>query len=408
MDPLVAVLVLGLSLLPLWEAEQCGCAPSPGWGYALLSLQCLPLAMRRRWPFTVALLCGLVTVVYGLSALPDPPLPYAGLVALYTAAAHATRRLAQLAGVVAAIGIAVALVLDGPRSDVQDLLSLYVVFATAWLLGDSTRNRRDRARELEERAAALERTRAAEAERAVVEERNRIARELHDVVAHSVSTMVVQAEAGPVVLARDPARAVQAFDAISATGKQALAEMRRLLGVLRADRDERRAPQPGADRIPELVERVRAAGLDVTLEVRGTLRQLPPAVDLSAYRLLQEALTNALRHAAPARVTATLEYGHDALRLEVLDDGSGTGGRQLDTPASGGHGLVAMRERVGLVGGCVQAGPRAEGGWAVHAVLPLEPPDRPTSGASPSTADGTVPTTPSGAVPSTPSGTAPP
>jgi signal transduction histidine kinase len=369
-DPMIAVAVLVLSLLPLLRARDCGCRTVPAWGYALVVAECVPLVWRRRWPLPMAMVAGLLAMGYGVSSLPDPPVPYAGLVALYSAAAHASRRLARLAGLIAAVGIGAVMVADWPNADFEDVTVNYLLFATAWLLGDSARGRRDRAQQLEARADQLERTRAAEADRAVAEERNRIAREMHDIVAHHVSMMVVQAEAGPVVVERDPRRAIEVFDAISATGKQALAEMRRLLGVLRNDPTERLAPQPGADRIPELVAGVRAAGLDIDLEVIGTVRDLPPGVDLSAYRLLQEALTNVLRHAGPARARVQVEYAEDALRLEVVDDGVGALGTE---PVPGtGHGLVAMRERVALVGGTLRAGPRPDGGWAVAAVLPLD------------------------------------
>jgi signal transduction histidine kinase len=340
--------------------------------------QCLPLVLRRRWPFAVVLVTGLLAIGYGLSSWPDPPVPYAGLVGLYSAAAHASRRLARLAAGLAAVGIGAAMAFDWPNADLKDVVLNYLVFATAWLLGDSARGRRDQARQLEARAEQLERTRVAEAERAVAEERNRIARDMHDVVAHNVSIMVVQAEAGPVVVERDPRRAVEVFDAISATGKQALAEMRRLLGVLREHPTEL-GPQPGVAYIPDLVAGVRAAGLDVDLEVTGEVRSLPPGVDLSAYRLLQEALTNVMRHAGPARARVRVEYGDDALRLEVTDDGVGALGSPDTDPdpdpepnSGAGHGLVAMRERVALVGGTLRAGPRPGGGWAVTAALPVE------------------------------------
>nr|WP_269205427.1 histidine kinase [Motilibacter aurantiacus] len=217
----------------------------------------------------------------------------------------------------------------------------------------------------------MERARAAEAAAAVTAERNRIARELHDVVAHHVSLMVVQAEAGPVVVDRDPARAAAAFDSISATGKAALTEMRRLLGVLRSDDGPAAplAPQPGLDRVGELLERARGAGLDVRLEVVGDVRPLPPAVELSAYRLVQEALTNAVRHAGPTRAVVRVAYAPAALGLEVTDAGPG---REVPAPRGGaGLGLVAMRERVAVVGGTLVAGPRDGGGWAVRAELPL-------------------------------------
>jgi signal transduction histidine kinase len=368
LDPLLAVLAFGLSVPPLLRPTGgCGCPAVPAWAFVLLAAQCLPLAVRRRWPFASSLAIGVATIAYGVTWLPDPAMPYAGLVGLYTVAAHGSRRTGLAAAGTAAVAIALAMAVD-PAADYQDVLVTYLLFATAWLLGNGARQRREGIEAAEARATALERTRAAEADRAVVEERNRIARELHDVVAHHVSMMVVQAEAGPVAVGRDDARAVQAFDTISATGRQALTEMRRLLGVLRADAASL-APQPGAERIPELVDGVRAAGLDVSLEVTGTPGPLPPAVDLSAYRLLQEALTNALRHAGPARVTARVAYGPDAVEISVVDDGLGT----AEAGPAAGHGLVAMRERVGLVGGSVAAGPEPGGGWAVRARLPVAP-----------------------------------
>jgi signal transduction histidine kinase len=374
-DPVLALLVFALSLLPLLNWSACGCPPVPAWGFALMTAQCLPLVGRRRWPFAATLVCGVMTVAYTVSGLPEPALPYAGLVAIYSAAAHASARLAQIAALVAVIALAVALVLDAPRSDLQDALVMYLVFSVAWLLGNGVRDRRQRTAELEERASALERTRTAEAERAVVQERNRIAREMHDVVAHHVSMMVVQAEAGPVALERDPARAVESFEIISASGKQVLREMRRLLGVLRADPQDRLAPQPGISDVAALVDRVRAAGLDVQLRVAGRARDLPPAVDLSAFRLLQEALTNVLRHAGTARASVLVEYRPDVLHLEVLDDGIGaassTANGERGISGEQGHGLLAMRERMRLVSGSVEAGPRPEGGWAVRARLPL-------------------------------------
>jgi signal transduction histidine kinase len=366
-DPVIAVTVFGLSILPLVHDADCGCPPAPAWAYALIAALAAPLAVRRRWPFSVSLACGIASVAYGVTSQPDPPVPYAGLVALYTVAADATRRLALTAGGIAVCAITFALLVD-PDADYEDALVTYLLFSTAWLLGMSVRNRRERAAELEERAAALERTREAEAQRAVVEERNRIARELHDVLAHHVSVIVVQAEAGPVAVERDPAKAVAAFDTISATGKLVLTEMRRLLGVLRADETAQLAPQPGADLVPDLVAGVRAAGLPVELSVTGEPCELPPAVDLSVYRVLQEALTNALRHAGPATVQVRVDYGADAVRLDVVDDGAGSG---VNGAMGSGSGLLAMRERIGLVGGEVTAGPRPEGGWAVHVSLPL-------------------------------------
>ena len=367
-DVAVAAAVLLLSLLPLLSADDCGCQV-PGWAYGVVVAQSLALVWRRRWPFPVALVCGLTSMAYGVADLPDPPVSYAALVGLYSAAAYASPRLAYAAGAIAASGIAATLWLDATDADLQDVAVNYLVFATAWLLGDNTRTRRERAARLEEQVSQAQRDRELEARRAVIEERNRIAREMHDVVAHHVSLMVVQAEAGPLVVERDPAAAARAFDAIGATGRQAMSEMRQLLGVLRDGESADRTPQPGADQLPALIEQVRAAGLPVDLDVGGDVRPLPPAVDLSLYRLVQEALTNVSRHAGPACARVQIHYDRDEVRVRVDDDGAG----DTAPTRSGRHGLVAMRERVTLVGGTLSVGASPGGGWAVAARLPLHP-----------------------------------
>jgi signal transduction histidine kinase len=363
-DPALAAVVLVVSLQPLFREEK---GPIPSWGYVLVVAQCLPLVVRRRWPLAVAFVCGGLTVVYGLSNLPDPPVPYAGLVALYSVASHGSRDHANAAGITAAFAVVGALLFD-PEADLEDATVMVLLFTTAWLLGDSTRRRRETATALAERAEQLERTRAAEAAAAVAAERNRIARELHDVVAHHLSMMVVQAEAGAVAAGRRPERTVPAFDAIGAAGKQALREMRRLLGVLKQDPDQELAPQPGAGDIEALVTGVRAAGVDVRLTVTGDAGELSPAVGLSAYRVVQEALTNCVRHARATAVDVGVGYDDKRVRITVTDDGIGAG----SDPEDGGHGLAQMRERVALVGGTLDAGPGPDGGWTVHAELPRE------------------------------------
>jgi signal transduction histidine kinase len=205
------------------------------------------------------------------------------------------------------------------------------------------------------------------ADRAVADERSRIARELHDVVAHDVSVMVVQAQGAARILEGDQPEVRAALGAIETTGRAAVDEMRRLLGVLRqSDEEIALAPQPSLAALGTLVDTVREAGLPVELEVVGEPTALPPGVDLSAYRIVQEALTNALKHAGPARARVVVRYGADAVELEVSDDGAGVSG----APGTG-HGLVGMRERVALYGGDLQAGQRREGGWALRARLPL-------------------------------------
>jgi signal transduction histidine kinase len=220
---------------------------------------------------------------------------------------------------------------------------------------------------LGERAERAERERELRAREAVADERARIARELHDVVAHDVSVMVVQAQGAARVLEGEQPQVRQALAAIEATGREAVDEMRRLLGVLRRSDDELAvAPQPSLGQLEALVAGVRDAGLPVELEVVGEPRTLPPGVDLSAYRIVQEALTNALKHAGPARARVVVRYEADAVALEVSDDGPG-----VAEAVGTGHGLVGMRERVALYGGDLEAGESREGGWALRARLPL-------------------------------------
>jgi signal transduction histidine kinase len=264
----------------------------------------------------------------------------------------------------------VGTIVDG--NGVEDLLFVSIISGGVWATGRMVRSRRQLAAALADRNVLLEHEQEARARQAVAEERTRIARELHDVVAHSVSVMVVQAGAERRALGDERQSTREVLEAIEETGRQALTEMRRLLGMLRKDDDELAlAPQPSMEHLELLVSQVREAGMPVQLELEGEPVPLPPGVDLSAYRIVQEALTNALKHAGPARARVRVRYRHDELELEILDDGPGplaaTNGADPD-----GHGLVGMRERVSLFGGDLAAGQRREGGYAVRARLPLE------------------------------------
>jgi signal transduction histidine kinase len=221
-----------------------------------------------------------------------------------------------------------------------------------------------RSEELEQRTERLERERLT----AVADERARIARELHDVIAHSVSVMVVQAAAAEAVLARDPREAVEPLRAVQDTGRETLVEMSRLVGLLRDDSEELGlAPQPRLDELETLLAQVRDAGLPVRLEIQGERRPLPLGVELTAYRIVQESLTNVLKHAGDAHADVVVRYGTDAVELEVRDDGTGSAnGHQ------GGHGLAGMRERVSVFGGALDAGPQPSGGFRVLARLPVD------------------------------------
>jgi signal transduction histidine kinase len=378
-DALLGGLLALVSLLALVFQARSEHMPPPGpLAVALVLLINLPLAWRRSHPLGIPLLIGLASLGYGIAPYPDlvTPVPLGGVVAFYTMAAWCDRRVTVVAGLASAVGVVVVALLPATNTDLLDFSFTSLLLGGAWVLGDSARIRRAYTAELEARAAWLARERDLEAGRAVTAERARIARELHDVIAHHVSMMVVQAEAGPVLVeGGDPAGASRAFDTVSGIGRQALVEMRRLLGVLRQEDGEGEAapslaPQPGVEQLEALVEQIRGAGLAVELAVEGEPVPLPPGVGLSAYRIVQEALTNALRHAGPSRVRVLVRYAGEDLRVEVRDDGRGAAaGNGRD--GGPGHGLIGMRERVHLFGGELSAGPGPEGGFTVAARLPI-------------------------------------
>jgi signal transduction histidine kinase len=297
-------------------------------------------------------------------------------VLLYTLAAYRPRPV-SLAGLAVSLADSfIGVFVWTNRLDVYGkLLAALVVFCAtalvAWVLGDSMRYRRGYYAALEERAARLEREAEAQAQIATAAERARIARELHDVIAHHVSVMVVQADGAGYALETSPERARQALAAISATGRQALTEMRRLLGLLRSgDTQVQLAPQPGLGQLRELVAQARAAGMSVSLTQEGAPRPLPEGAELAAYRVVQESLTNTRKHAGPAAAAAvTLRYAEVGLVVQVSDDGRGAGAAADGT----GHGLAGMRERVEMYGGTMTAGPLPRGGYQVTARIPAAP-----------------------------------
>lgn len=329
----------------------------------------IPLVWRRRAPMAVLMVS---LVMAGLSvALVVPSQMFGPLAAFYTVAAHTSRSrsLAAFGGVVVFSGILVWWA-DGSLANLPIQL---IVVGTAWLLGDAQRARGEHAALLMERAEQLVVERERSAELAVTEERARIARELHDVVAHTVSVMVVQAAAARRVMPSDLERARAAARQVADTGRQTLQELRRLLGVLTvgepaAQPVPQMAPQPGLADLDELVGQVAAAPLRVRVRTTGVPRSLASGVDLSAYRIIQESLTNAIKHSGAHAVEILLEFGPESLAITVTDDGHGP-----PAVASEGHGLVGMRERAGLVGGSLETGPGPDGGFRVHAILPVEP-----------------------------------
>ena len=335
----------------------------------------VPVAWRRRFPLAVLAVTELVVLVE--LALGFDRVGEAGgvgpgvIVALYTVATSCPWPVsAWAAAVVVVLNTAVLLALqlfaDGAQT--QDPVPALLLLGGSWLVGDNVRTRRAYTAELEERAARLEREREEQAVRAVAEERARISRELHDVVAHHVSVIAVQAGAASEEATTDPAR--EALGHIQQTSRQVLAELRSMLEVLSSDEaGPGLAPQPSLGEVDQLVDQSRTAGLPVELVIAGERRELPAIVDLAAYRIVQEALTNIRTHAGPAHARVELRYTDDALALEVTDDGHAAG--QAGN-GGGGRGLVGMRERVALVGGRLEAGPRPGGGFRVAAVLPLD------------------------------------
>lgn len=344
------------------------------------------VALRRRAPEKMLLLAILVGVVQLVFDVRPGVGNFAMLVITYTVATVGERWASRLALVCSLSAAALSQLrweAEPGGSWVQVIfvtIIMTVPFVLAWVLGDSLRTRRAYFDQLEERAARLEREREAQSKVAVAAERARIARELHDVVAHNVSVMVVQADGAAYVMDAAPDQAKQALETISSTGRQALAEMRRLLGVLRtgdAPESGEYVPQPDVEQIEDLVAQVRQTGLVVDFKVEGTPRPLPSGVELTAYRVVQEALTNTRKHGGPdAGASVRLVYFDDGLGLLIEDDGRGAAHELYeDGGADGaGHGMIGMRERIGMVGGTLDAGPRPGGGFRISALLPLKPP----------------------------------
>jgi signal transduction histidine kinase len=337
----------------------------------IVPLTTLPIALRRYRPLEVLAVTVIAqTVLLVFSDRVQVPLGV--IVALYTVASMCDRPFAARAGAWVALPITVGVIVNTGGS-FGPVIPKLALFAIAWVIGDNLRTRRAYLAELEARAARLEREREEQAGRAAIEERTRIARELHDVIAHNVSVMVVQASAGEELFDTDPVGARESLAAVASIGRAALGELRRLLGVIRSDDDDDRepsfAPQPDIDYLDELVRQVRDAGLAVELSVLGEPRGLPPAVGLCAYRIVQEALTNTLKHADASGAQVNVRYCADVLELHVLDDGRGTSAANGET---NGHGIIGMRERVALFGGELTATPRPGGGFSVRAKLPLE------------------------------------
>ncbi|MEV7524096.1 histidine kinase [Streptomyces sp. NPDC091371] len=343
--------------------------PAATWGsYGMTTLAVVPLIWRRRAPVAVLAAIVLIGGVYKVALDgPGQPLPYAGLIAFYTVALQCAPRVRVAVGL--ATVAAVALSVGWKTGTARELLFTLFVSAAAYALGRLQYTRQAYTEAVEARAAELERANRIEAEQAAARERARIAREMHDILSHAVSIMIVQAEAGPVAVRRAPERAEAAFEAIAETGRDAMAQLRAMLGVLRTAEASPRSPQPGVAELRELLERVRASGPRVSYERTGSVRELPAALEATVHRVVQEALTNVVKHAGASAVDVRLEYGAESLTVTVTDDGRGPGGS-----SSGGHGLIGIRERAAAHGGTAQTGPGPDGrGYAVRVVLVTSP-----------------------------------
>ncbi|MEU7036747.1 histidine kinase [Streptomyces sp. NPDC046237] len=353
----IALLVQAAMTMPFVVPRPPGLEPATWSAYGLTSLTVVPLIWRRRAPVAVLLAVMAASALYQLAVDgPGQPLPYTGLVIVYTIAALSPppKRLATVLLLVVAVPVSVWL---NTRSARELTFSLFV-FAAAYVFGRLTDAR--------QRAARVE------TERAAARERARIAREMHDILSHAVSLMIVQAEAGPVAVRTAPERAEAAFDAISATGRDAMGQLRRMLGVLREGTEgpEPREPQPDLGGLPGLLERVRAGGLDVAYGTTGGVRTLPAATGATVYRIVQEALTNVVKHAGARTASVRLAYGEGVLEVVVTDDGRGP--RRGARPGGGGHGLVGIRERAAAHGGTAVCGPGPQGrGFEVRVALPV-------------------------------------
>ena len=375
-DAYVALILLVMSTPDLAREMQ----GEVGWVRPVIAVaMCAPLVARRRYPTPVFVVVAGVAFWQWVAFQQLRPEDAAILIALYTVAAYSRRRDAVLALLVVLGGVGLLLTrFEGPHPE-RAMIAPAALAVAATIGGDDLRNRRAKVAALAERAERLERERDALAEVAAAAERSRIARELHDVVAHNLSVMVAQADGAAYALDDDPARARNAMETVAETGRGALHEMRRLLGVLRTSASEtERSPQPGVDRLPDLVEGVRQAGLSVVLEMTGEPAGLTPGLGLTIFRIVQEALTNTLKHAGPtASAQVRVRFAPEVVDVDVSDDGGlalvGGPARHQAPPDGDGQGLAGMRERVALYDGSLSAGLRAAGGFLVRASFPIRP-----------------------------------
>ena len=371
---LVVVLALAVTAVAqLWASSPPGLVGGPT-VHTVLAVSCtLPLLLRRR--FAVAVFLTVVVaawVQFELGGGLGQPF-FAVIVALYAVGAHASRPVTYVgpAGVVLLVLLAdIPRLRDGAAWD--EVVPAWFVLLGVWGFGRWMRHRARAAEALRERAETAERERHDQAARAVTAERARIARELHDLVAHSMGIIVIQAQGAQRAIDTSPERAREALGSIEAAGRSGLTEMRRLLGLLTDGADASTTPQPTLHGVADLVAQLRSAGMPVDLRVEGSVQTLPPGLELTGYRIVQEAMTNALKHAGQVPVDVRLRYEADWLDIEVVDAGRNGSVQSLVAHDSGSRGIVGMRERVSLYGGVLHTGFRPGGGFAIHAKLPLD------------------------------------
>ncbi|AZM58853.1 MULTISPECIES: sensor histidine kinase [unclassified Streptomyces] len=367
LDTALAALVLFAVSLQ-WMFPDEGDDPLTWQGWLLGAATAVPLIWRRRAPCAAACAVSVATPAQALYHAPPPDVMYGGMVVLYTLATVGKpwQRRMMLAGWI--IGVVTTMQHQSNKEPFEYAFHLMGIVC-AYALGMLARVQRAYTTELEDRARRLERERAADTARARAEERSRIARDMHDILAHAVSLMVVQAEAGPVVVRKDPERAEATFDTIAATGRDAMAQLRRILGVLKEERSDgesmRWLPQPSVTALPALIRQVEeSTGLRTELRTRGEPCPLSSDTQVAAYRVVQEALTNTVKHARASRAVVELDWAEDGVTLTVTDDGRGPAG------PGGGHGLINIRERAAACGGSAETGSGPDGGFRVVVRLP--------------------------------------
>lgn len=342
--------------------------------WLLAAASIAPVLSHRRFPWASVAVCLAAVAVYAVGRYPAYP-GYVIFVLVFDVALHSEERVSVPSLFASAVVLGVAVDLQSAKIAIlATYIASEVFVGGAWLAGWSLRRRRVHWAELRARTERLERERAEEARRAVTEERQRIARELHDVIAHSMSVIAVQSAVGNHVIDTQPAEARQALAAIEATSRSALTEMRRLLGVLRQEGEPRGSltPAPGLADLSSLVAQVRDAGLGVWINVEGKRDSVPPGIDLSAYRVIQEALTNVIKHAGSATATVSICYRDDSVTVEIANQAPAAPDVRLAGPGTGsGHGIIGMRERVAVFGGDFAAGPGPDGGFLVRACFPV-------------------------------------